>query len=275
MSIEKRFLGGFERRFIRVKVERARLPFEEDEVNPEGWKHAFWLWDYIKQREGELWYIKTPSLEELRDRVMQLDEKYWPLAEEYSYKIAAALMLNQSKGAELSQGGIKVSKVSKNQITDINVMIPNDTFDTLYYMIPLDTLIPKNDSESFLGINDWPLHDTVDTMIRSLFHEVDVADDVIMKLASRIEELKKRPEDEGFMVKKMFVREILRTTNAQYYQHVLAALDDAGLIRAVNGKIFGRRGVLIVYDLQKRICPNCEHLKACAAKRRRLSVRGG
>jgi len=118
-------------------------------------------------------------------------------------------------------------------------MIPNDTFDTLYYMIPLDTLIPKNDSESFLGINDWPLHDTVDTMIRSLFHEVDVADDVIMKLASRIEELKKRPEDEGL------------------------------LIRAVNGKIFGRRGVLIVYDLQKRICPNCEHLKACAANAQR------
>jgi hypothetical protein len=68
------------------------------------------------------------------------------------------------------------------------------------------------------------------------------------------------------MSKKQFVREVLKTANAQYYLYVLSALQDAGLIRVISGSIFGRRGELVVYDLKKRLCANCEHLQVCAAK---------
>jgi len=293
IAIEKRFLGGFERRFIRIKMERARMPFEEEEINPEGWKHAFWLLDYIKDRAGEVWYVKTPSLEALRNTVMQVEEKYWSAMEEYAYKVATALLLNIAKGQEGQVQGIKVSKVSKVSSIDIQYMIPNDTYDTLYYMIPFDTMIPSNSSdflsghknenhfdsmipsyeqfsqEDALSVIKGYLCDTIDVLIRHLYYKHDIADETILRIINRIEELKKDPKDPGFMVKKRFVREVLRTTNAQYYQYVLSALEDAEIIKAINGSIFGKKGVLIVYDLKKRICANCEHLKVCAANAQR------
>jgi hypothetical protein len=280
-AIERQFLGGFERRFIALKVERARLPFEREEVNREGWKHAFWLWDYIKKREGELWYVEPPSLEKLQERVMQLDDKYWSCVEEYSYKIAAALLLNDVSKVimendnidTISHGGHKVIKVTRSHDIFQELMGLNVTNGTIYYMGLNVTLLPKNSSDvsSDSGVthpqyDPWYFCDVIDAIITPLFREIEVSDESIIKLNTRLEELRKNPQDLGFMSKKQFVREVLKTANAQYYLYVLSALQDAGLIRVISGSIFGRRGELVVYDLKKRLCANCEHLQVCAAK---------
>jgi hypothetical protein len=248
-EVENTFLGGFERRFIKVKMDRAVSLFEDEEPSKEAWKHCYWIREYLRNHAHEIWFIKPVKLSQLKNVVSTLDEKYWTAAEEYSYKIAAALLLNESMGVIGTVNGVEVKSIHSDDA-------PLEVSDAGVYAM-LHSTNGKH-QETAVNFLSWSL--------KRLFDINQIADKRVAKILSVIEERLKDPSDKGYMKKKEFVREFLKSTNSLYYKPIVELLEEAGVIKIIDGGAFGIRGQIVIYNHDARICANCKHSRECASQ---------
>jgi len=246
-KIEKKYLGGFERRFLPAKMQRARKPFDTEIINEDGKKHLDWIWDFINEQRDKAYLIQPPDLSPLQSKVTTLDEKYWTLVEEYTYKIVAALVLNENILGDFT---IKASIASEDQ--NFLVML-DDVIDV--YMMFSDAMMLNLRSESSVSQTSKTLLMFVDAMMLTLKSYRNVADDTLYRLLDRIDEYVKKT-GEIVVRKTKFAEEILKITNAQYFSHVLRALKESGKIREVE---LSPRKKFVVLDPKAPICANCAY----------------
>jgi len=241
VKLEKKHLGGFERRFLPITIEKARKPFEVEELDPDAQKHLEWLWNYANERKDICVLAKMPDLSFLQEKVEKVDEQYSATVEEYTYKITTALMINENINVSMYQ---RVS--NQKNIT----LIHDDTIDT--YMIRIDTLIHNLGGEAVF-------HSCINTLFDTLIHEFNVtrhvADETIHRLLDRIDSYLSA-HNPPILRKRKFMREVLKITNAQYFSYVVKALVESGHIRIIRQS---ERSQWVVLDPAARCCCNCAH----------------
>jgi len=254
-EIENLFLGGFERRFIKVPMKRAVKPFEIQEPDREGWKHCFWIWDYLRNHQAEVWFIKIPDLTDLAELVMELEEEYWSAAEEYSYKIAAAMLINESRGTEGRINGVEVKQIRSDDA-------PFTPTDALCYQLD------HNNPPAAVSFTK----EIVKVSVIPSLNNRGLADRAVGRLLEKIDRLRKRIDFEGYITKRDFVMTVLEVTNSSNYRNVIEVLQEAGIIRVISGKPFGIDSELVILDTEKRLCANCKRVRFCLANQKKLNI---
>jgi len=251
-KLEKKFLGGFERRFLPVEVKRAKKPFERDEPDKEAQQHLEWLWEFINDMKNKIFIVKEFDFSALQDKVMSYDEKYWTMIEEYTHKYASVLYLNDFIEKSFS------IITSQHQTTEFYSMMFNDVNDV--YMMLDDAMMFNLRGESSNFLTSQNLMMLIDALMLTIKGYRNVADDVIYRILDSMENYIKTT-GEVVMRKTRFAENVLGITNAQYFSYVLRALREAGKIREVE---ISPRRKYVVLDPTAKICYNCKHFnKVC------------
>jgi len=241
VKIEKKFLGGFERRFLPISVRRARRPFEFNEPTEEAKKHLEWMWNYINERKDKVVLVKVPDLSFMREKVEEVDDKYSTLVEEYLLKFTVAYSLDKSgvlsNYQQLSQG-------------IYNSLIVNDSRGVLLIDVDSDRKNTPSPSRFQLTINAL-----FDRMIEDIIRKIEVSDSHLYLILQRIHEYL-HGGNPPILRKWHFMRDVLKITNAQYFSYVVKALVESGHIRIIRQS---ERSQWVVLDPQARCCCNCIH----------------
>jgi len=261
-KIEAKFLGGFERRFLPVTIQRAKLPFEPDEPqSEEALGHLAKLIQMINWMEDKAFLVEADDLSHFQELTLKVDERYWSMIEEYAYKIDAVLKFNLITKYLEQMGDLAESMNHKFLEKDQNhSLIYDDSIDS--YMIRIDSLIQdKNpqssvlDHESIESIRD----DSLQFIIRSLHGFIDIADEVLNRCIQQIDNF---ISETGKRVvrKRKFTQDILKISNADYYKYIVTALEELEKIKTV---ILKKNKQFVVLDTNAKICFNCSEFWNC------------
>lgn len=251
-AIESEFLGGFERRFLTLKI-KGKLPlYKSPAYNNTAAELLVKLQNFIECLSDYCFVLNPPDLSDFAEMVERevWDELKQSVVQDYSYKLWVALQLNKLPFDKL------VSLVSHNINNSSDLpMILNDTLD--------DT----NDTNMMMILNKKPLRFLNDSIIDSM-----ILTDLILKpLITSVKGIKVVEEPEmGELIRRIeilksrevkymrfidFVTDIIGTRNADWYRPRIKALEDAGKIRIIQIK--RKRFVVTVPDAQ--MCYNCKH----------------
>ncbi len=248
-EIENAFLGGFERRFIKLRVNRGAKPFSKEDTKQEAWTHLMWIWDYINKHVNQMVFVKFDSdFSKYSDILSTLPERYWSAAEEYTYKLLAACSINAARGTMNSARAI-------SREGEIVKLFPMEKCEIPYSFENIDYYKAEVSQE----LVDM-YHPLMTENARDFFELKMMRDRTICAVVDRLGTI-----DAGYLTKKQFVRELLRFTNAVRYRTIMEAMEDAGIIRVIPGSLLESEDDIVVYDHSAVLCANCAHFDACVS----------
>jgi hypothetical protein len=266
-AIESAFLGGFERRFLTLKI-RGKLPlYKQPRLSDKAAGLLVDLQAFIRCLNEYYFIFDPPDLTEFTDIVERevWDELKQSVVQDYSYKLWVAEQLNRLPFREL------VSSVSQSISESVNLpMILHDTID--------DTC----DTNMMVIPNKNPLRFSNDSIIESMILNTTIIKPLISSVTGlktveepEMAELIRRIEvkvSKGIILMPFmeFVTEILGTRNADWYRPRIKALEDAGKIKLIQ--ISRKR--IVVLDTTSEICYNCRHWDECS-KDHREAIKAG
>lgn len=248
-EIENAFLGGFERRFIKLRVNRGTKPFTGEETRTEAWTHLMWLWDYISRHVNQMVFVKFNSdFRKYSEILSTLPERYWSAAEEYTYKLLAACSINAARGVTNSARSISCDGERIKLFPMPQNEIPYSFENIEYYKCEVSQELVDQYQSLITGNS------------RDFFELKMMRDRTICAVIDRLGTI-----DSGYLTKTQFVRELLRFTNAARYKTIMEAMEDAGIIRIIPGSLLESEDDIVVYDHTAPLCANCVHFDACVS----------
>ncbi|MBO8183675.1 MAG: hypothetical protein H0Z28_12960 [Archaeoglobus sp.] len=262
-KIEAKFLGGFERRFLPVTIQRAKLPFEPDEPqSEEALGHLAKLVQMINWMEDKAFLVEADDLSHFQELTLKVDERYWSMIEEYAHKIDAVLKFNLAT-VEFEKWGDIEPSYHQNiiQSTENNILMDVDGINDVYKIV-IDGLMENKNSQNSVTIKDplpSMLRDGIFYIIRCLQGFIDIADATLNRCIQRIDDF---VAETGKRVigKWDFASKVLSITNADYYKHIIFALEEMQKIKTI---VIGKRKQFVVLDTNAKICFNCSEFWNC------------
>jgi len=263
---ETQFYGGFERRWLPLRIGGELPLFDFGSVNPEGAEILAELHSILSQLKGVAVAVDGLSSlgkyeQEIKKRVPDR-EKQIAIAE-YLTKIVTAELVNLaleeivSQMSQVSQASHKSHGHMKTSQT-IFVTFCDYICDNMGRIVTCDG--DKN-SVSYVSVSS---QDDVERIVTELVLKYDILDNLIRNVAGwqPVEEaememlvrrvMKARMEKKA-MPMRDFVREILGTRNASWYRPRIEALAEAEVIRIVEHM----KKKIVILDPEAKICGNC------------------
>jgi hypothetical protein len=251
-NIRDTFLGGFERRFLPLKIERTKTPFEDYPTDDRAIPVLLECQNMLDLFKDKQIIVEPLNLERYKDTILKIDDRYWTLFEEYIKKLAACLILNDLTAESISQ----ISKGIK--ISDQPILISNDIHDIL--MISNDIVISDKNPSSFSDIKYHILDDTVITLLDSHSSIPKINDAKYVEMLNKIDEHYKRTGE--FIVHKTYLMKvILEVTNPKWFEKYYRAFIARGDVRIVKVPE-GKPDHVIKPTLT--ICYNCKWWDECS-----------
>lgn len=250
-KIEKKFLGGFERRFLPLQVQTAKGPFEDSPYDPDALIHLRAIRDIINQFEDIAILVEPGDLSHLKDEVMEVKKRYWTLLEEYALKLDGVMRVNYATT------DVPSLHQRLEPSPHLELLIDIDGVDC--YVMDIDGVMETNDAHSFDSIIHQIPSMSIKMVKNNLEGFIDVADETLYRCLKKLEEYNSQNEN-SVLSKWKFASKVLGITNADYYKHVINALKEMGVIKVVSA---GEGKPMVITDTRARLCPNCKHYNEC------------
>lgn len=255
-AIESEFLGGFERRFLTLRI-KGKIPlFELPHPSPMAAEILVKLRKYLKCLENYYFVLDPPDLKRYAEIVERevADELKQSVVQDYTYKLWAAEQINSA---------LDITNIT--EITQNNDHILCDVCDILDDTNVTNMIMIRNKKGLKISTNTScdhtnPIvmeHYYIRPLIRSVTGISTVEEPEMAELIRRVEMFRRR--NVVFLTLSNFVKEVLGTRNADWYRPRVKALEDAGYIRTVKD---GRK-IIVVLDPTARLCYNCTAYGDC------------
>ena len=254
--------GGFERRFLPLRLKKGRRMFEREAPRSEAVEAVKNLSGWFKPVRNSVFAVDftdiMPVLKEVGGK-LNVPEEYETAVEEYSLFVLSAILVSNVL-AEAGRGEDFRRKIRSHGHYSprgtINSFVTHSDYNDLYIVTYSDHVTKIFDGklgEHMVTIPVVTLVTIVTRLVASCFTDVNVEirESKVLEILDRI---RSRVEKGVKIVShKTFVREIIRIGNANIYRGYVKFLEDAGYIRVLHGK----RGKKVILDLNAKICGNC------------------
>jgi hypothetical protein len=261
--IEQEFSGGFERRFLEVRLQKFKGALETGELDERFIELAAKVGAVVNAFENYAILVhklltKEEELE-LSERIARIfGEDDESKAGEYFYKETVAVLLNELIAEYLVEDGdvSNVSNVSK--LSESGLVTVETLGDTRIRIGDVWRHGDKRRHERAYSSNvSNNLETFIDLLCELISKEQVYADEAIQRLIPKLHELRKTHIT---LSTREFAKLLLGTTDSTRYGYVLRALRDLEEIRIYPY----RRRKVVILDPQAPICANCRHFnKVC------------
>jgi len=261
-QIEKNFQGGFERRFLEVRLNKFKGAVETGTLDEEFVELAGKISAFIDSFDGvsllRRRMFSKEEEEELSERIGKIfGETNESKAGEYFYKLTTSIELNaylsdlierQCLGQVGQVGQVVRSHQSKNFLT-----LPDHTLTSTDLHLTL-----TSNSDERASFSEVRLHpDFVVDLLRELIKEEwQPADETLANILSRIEKLK---DESPIMSRKQFSRIVVGDATSEKYNAILKMLSDLEIVKVVKHP--RRDWIWVILDREYPTCPNCKFWK--------------
>jgi hypothetical protein len=256
---ETLFYGGFERRWLTLNV-RGKIPlFEDLEFNPEAAEQLAKIHRYLAAFKGWSIVVKNLNLAKYAKHVEKRvdDELKQGTVEEYVMKVLAAEVINSYFEDIIKIVSSQVSHVSHNPVTSQRsfVMVCDDICDTMGPLVICDKNKNSGGCVKYITIDACDVCDELivkyDIIDNIIYHVTGLEGPAEKEMAELVDKVSRSTKK--FMLLSEFVREVLKTRNANWYRPRIVALEEGGYIRVVEHS--GRK--IVILDPNAKICGNC------------------
>jgi hypothetical protein len=272
---ETLFYGGFERRWLTLNT-RGKIPlFEDIEPSLEAAELLAKMHRQLSMLKGWSIVVKNMKLRKYAEYVERKvdDELKQGTVEEYVMKVLAAEVIN-SHFDEIVKIVSAPSHITSSQQSHISpyVMVCDDIYDSIGQLVICDKNKNSGGCVKYITIDACDAcdelivkYDIIDNIIAHVTGIEPIAEREMAELVGRLRRVTKKA-----MLLSEFVREVLKTRNANWYRPRIVALEEGGYIRVVEHR--GKK--IVILDPEAKICGNCAKWNGlpCDASRVPLEV---